>query len=751
MKLRADSRGGGEQDIRASFGHSTPRDTGESPSIQPVEGPIPLNFQYDPKVTSLEGALLFVGRTSSANVNSVNQKHLHGNSGVAIPNSPELVGGNQPLASARSSVTDNSDQSSGKKKSAVGTGSIGGRHHDPNAPAAKIIVNETQGRTLNKPKSAAADIVNETPHAEGTGVKSAFWAVAKNVSDRTPLSGQSKPPPRKNSNDGSPTPDHAGDEPIDVRACNFKFKIIRELGGGGFGKVYQAILGDGRFVAVKKMKITSHDKVIDREVRVLSTLPPHKHCVRYLGSKRSSNHYYIFMEYVSGGSIRYIRKSAGVFEEPVMRRCVKMVLEGLQHIHRHDIVHRDIKGENVLLDEKGCVKIVDFGACKVLNSGHNTVGSVGTPYWMSPEVCRGEAATEKSDVWGVGCLCLEMTNESGIPWEFHSTANNTQAVLYSIAAAKNPPKIPQHLSPAARDFIACTLRVDPKDRPTVDKLLQHPFFSQSYSAAQPVEREAVMSRVESFDFVNTISTLSQPGDAASTGGKPPVVNIGPVMISTGCKTVAPSKDKEKSQSPTYQLKAASSDDDDDYCRVRNVIRPQGNLERYPPPGTPGDEGIIGKRKKSVIATPSRVGKDEVKEMLEVTPAPQARATGVGPPADVRVSPLPNPSSSSPVRVVRAQPPPRQRRSTEASNPSSTRVSSSLTSGKPTGDPPVTNSLAEGTAKRKKTNESGKSASEPGHNDGRPSKDNPGRSNSSAWWRPKQGSDTNKSVIKWLIK
>ncbi|CAM45428.2 putative protein kinase [Leishmania braziliensis MHOM/BR/75/M2904] len=275
---------------------------------------------------------------------------------------------------------------------------------------------------------------------------------------------------------GSGRTPRQGDRCSTVTPRTISFQRGRAVGSGGFGTVYQAILSDGSLAAVKELKLENANlKAIDREVRAMSSIPPHPNCVRYLGSRYSAHHYYIIMEYISGGSINSLRKSVGRFRESVFQRYAYMVLLGLSHLHANGIVHRDIKGANVLLDESGCAKIVDFGCSGNLNQATTTLGCGGTPLWMAPEVCRGDPATEKSDIWAYGCLCLEMTNDTGVPWNF-LPGMTLQGVVYALACAKSPPPIPTDLSSEAQDFLRCCLRVDPEERATVAELLQHPFF-----------------------------------------------------------------------------------------------------------------------------------------------------------------------------------------------------------------------------------------------------------------------------------
>ncbi|GET89790.1 protein kinase, putative [Leishmania tarentolae] len=274
---------------------------------------------------------------------------------------------------------------------------------------------------------------------------------------------------------GGRTPRH-GDRSGVITPRAISFQRGRAVGSGGFGTVYQAILSDGSLAAVKELKLENANlKAIDREVRAMSSIPPHPNCVRYLGSRYSAHHYYIIMEYISGGSINSLRKSVGRFRESVFQRYAYMVLLGLSHLHTNGILHRDIKGANVLLDESGCAKIVDFGCSGNLNQATTTLGGGGTPLWMAPEVCRGEPATEKSDVWAFGCLCLEMTNDTGVPWDF-PPGMTLQGLVYALACAKLPPAIPTDLSPEAQDFLRRCLQIDPGERATIAELLQHPFF-----------------------------------------------------------------------------------------------------------------------------------------------------------------------------------------------------------------------------------------------------------------------------------
>lgn len=462
---------------------------------------------------------------------------------------------------------------------------------------------------------------------------------------------------------GSRTPRH-GDRSGAVTPRAISFQRGRAVGSGGFGTVYQAILSDGSLAAVKELKLENANlKAIDREVRAMSSIPPHPNCVRYLGSRYSARHYYIIMEYISGGSINSLRKSVGRFRESVFQRYAHMVLLGLSHLHTNGILHRDIKGANVLLDESGCAKIVDFGCSGNLNQATTTLSGGGTPLWMAPEVCRGEPATEKSDVWAFGCLCLEMTNDTGVPWNF-PPGMTLQGVVYALACAKSPPAIPTDLSPEAQDFLRRCLRIDPGERATVAELLQHPFFDvdlmgdseedellSSYGAsARPSAVKRAVQQVNRSSALDAAAHQEerQPyrgeGDEVGGGAKdvqisPPVQGFAGVSLSpqgmhssghglasdpdAGALLRSPNSHSKSASGPQldhytrsvnigFSLQAVNEDDDDDdggAGKAEDNVAPSHNFLGGSPPVIP-EMAASTDRCHTTSFKPAGVGEDE---------------------------------------------------------------------------------------------------------------------------------------------
>lgn len=146
------------------------------------------------------------------------------------------------------------------------------------------------------------------------------------------------------------------------------------IGSGSFGKVHLGVnLDTGEFFAVKQVELRPYQLVeqevevhsLQHEISVLKTLK-HKNIVQYMGSSVEDNMFNIFLEYVPGGSIASMTKKFGQLPESLIKLYTFQILEGLAYLHDHNILHRDIKGANILVSDKGIIKLADFGASKKL-------------------------------------------------------------------------------------------------------------------------------------------------------------------------------------------------------------------------------------------------------------------------------------------------------------------------------------------------------------------------------------------------
>ncbi|KAH8078832.1 MAP kinase kinase kinase [Aureococcus anophagefferens] len=199
-------------------------------------------------------------------------------------------------------------------------------------------------------------------------------------------------------------------------------------------------------------------------------------------------------EWVPGGSIdSLLAKFGGTFADSITKRYAEETLKGLAYLHEHRIVHRDIKGGNVLVTEGGRAKLADFGTSMMMagetagDGGAETL--CGTPYFMAPEVMKGDTYGRKSDVWSVGGLLLQMAGGEP-PWKclkFHSIP---QLLLHVVSAQGPPPLGSYALSPDVEDLILSCFKYDPAARPTALALLDHAFFRDGSAPCAPAKADS---------------------------------------------------------------------------------------------------------------------------------------------------------------------------------------------------------------------------------------------------------------------
>ncbi|KAM4689302.1 mitogen-activated protein kinase kinase kinase 3-like isoform 2-T2 [Discoglossus pictus] len=280
----------------------------------------------------------------------------------------------------------------------------------------------------------------------------------------------------------APAPDHSNKSP----QAPENWRLGKLLGRGAFGEVFLCYDVDtGRELAVKQVPFDPESQETSKEVNALECeiqllkLHRHERIVQYYGCLRdpTERKLSIFVEYMAGGSIKDQLKSYGALTENVTRRYTRQILQGVSYLHRNMIVHRDIKGANILRDSAGNVKLGDFGASKriqtICMSGTGIKSVTGTPYWMSPEVISGEGYGRKADVWSVACTVVEMLTEKP-PWAEYEA----MAAIFKIATQPTKPRLPDNVSDYCRDFMKQIL-VEEKRRPTAEELLKHPFVSHS--------------------------------------------------------------------------------------------------------------------------------------------------------------------------------------------------------------------------------------------------------------------------------
>ncbi len=238
------------------------------------------------------------------------------------------------------------------------------------------------------------------------------------------------------------------------------------IGEGSYGKVYQGFDEDlGQIIAIKEIDLRriNHSKNIDSkissfqsEIDILSKLN-HKNIVKYYGTKRTAVSFQIFLEFCIGGSIAKMLEVYKFFSENIIRKYTRQILEGLQYLHAHNVIHRDIKGANILVEREGLCKLSDFGGAKVIKDEiefKERNSFKGTPNWMAPETIKNMEYTRFSDIWSLGCLVIEMSTGEP-PWAEYK---NPMAALYNLMHTNSPPEFPSHLSDSCKHFLSCCLK-----------------------------------------------------------------------------------------------------------------------------------------------------------------------------------------------------------------------------------------------------------------------------------------------------
>lgn len=283
----------------------------------------------------------------------------------------------------------------------------------------------------------------------------------------------------------------AGSSPQSSADPRQVYHRIRKIGAGASGDVYMAIpvMNQGTRVAVKVMDLGRQPRkqLILNELMVMRD-SHHANVVNFVAahltpSRRESSTgrplvgaeawcLWVVMEYMEGGALTDVIEKHQLSEAQIAFVC-RETTRGLAHLHAQNIIHRDIKSDNVLLGWDGQVKITDFGYCAKLTPYRaKRATMVGTPYWMAPEVVRQKEYGPRVDVWSLGILVIE-TVDGQPPY----LDEEPLKAVFLIATHGTPTLAhPERLSTTLKRFLAVCLTVDPLARASADELLQHPFL-----------------------------------------------------------------------------------------------------------------------------------------------------------------------------------------------------------------------------------------------------------------------------------
>ncbi|KAF4550015.1 Cytokinesis-like protein 3 [Elsinoe fawcettii] len=306
------------------------------------------------------------------------------------------------------------------------------------------------------------------------------------------------------------------------------------LGKGAFGSVYRALnWGTGETVAIKQIRLADLPKGADTslqmEIDLLKNLN-HSNIVKYNGFVKSSESLYIILEYCENGSLHSICKNFGKFPENLVALYMSQVLHGLLYLHDQGVIHRDIKGANILTTKEGLVKLADFGVAAKKDGLHES-SVVGTPYWMAPEVIELSGATTASDIWSLGCTVIELLD--GKP-PYHKL--QPMPALFRIVNDDHPP-LPESASPVVRDFLMQCFQKDPNLRVSAKKLLKHPWIVSARRSdavvAKPTKYDEAVKSVQEWN-----EALKSPNNSFRRPGRPVAPSPTPGRKDQGLQTPA---------------------------------------------------------------------------------------------------------------------------------------------------------------------------------------------------------------------
>ncbi|XP_071466635.1 serine/threonine-protein kinase Nek1 isoform X7 [Marmota flaviventris] len=258
-----------------------------------------------------------------------------------------------------------------------------------------------------------------------------------------------------------------------------KYARVQKIGEGSFGKaILVESTEDGRQYVIKEINISGMSskerEESRREVAVLANMK-HPNIVQYRESFEENGSLYIVMDYCEGGDLfKRINAQKGIlFQEDQILDWFVQICLALKHVHDRKILHRDIKSQNIFLTKDGTVQLGDFGIARVLNSTVELARTcIGTPYYLSPEICENKPYNNKSDIWALGCVLYEMCT---LKHAFE--AGNMKNLVLKIISGSFPP-VSLHYSYDLRSLLSQLFKRNPRDRPSVNSILEKGFIAK---------------------------------------------------------------------------------------------------------------------------------------------------------------------------------------------------------------------------------------------------------------------------------
>lgn len=327
------------------------------------------------------------------------------------------------------------------------------------------------------------------------------------------------------------------------------YQMLEAIGKGGFGTVYRGLnVKTGATVAVKRVGLHGIPKEelegIEMEINLLKNLS-HPNIVKYIDAIRSDEYLNIVLEFVENGALSALLGKLnrhGNVEEQLVAVYTLQILEGLKYLHQQGVIHRDIKGANILATKDGIVKLADFGVATKLSESRKSDSVVGTPYWMAPEIIEMTGQQSSAcDIWSVGCTVVELF--TGKPPYFDL---QQMPALFRIVQDEHPP-LPDGISSMLEDFLMQCFQKDPLRRISAADLLKHSWLR----AAQQNRKEDLLLADKRYrDIIGADSLDSIEEKAHDAGHKK--------ALSASSEDFSDFDDEEEEPAPKPKIKLPES-------------------------------------------------------------------------------------------------------------------------------------------------------------------------------------------------
>ena len=290
---------------------------------------------------------------------------------------------------------------------------------------------------------------------------------------------------------------------------------------------------DASIAALKEIYLEEEEKK-NLEVNALEKLK-HPHIIQYHESFISDGYLCIVIDYAEGGDLASrikTSKSKGYhFPEAQIWRWFMQICIALNYIHENKIIHRDLKSHNIFLTKTGDIKIGDFGICRVLTKSDEFAStSIGTPYYIAPEVCKGKPYDYKADVWSLGCVMYELCSLNR-PFQGESIATVLNSIL-----TKSPSALPEQYSEPLKSCILSMLAKKHKERPTVQEIIS--CINTSLASEGKPGEQIKAKKAHQKEISITIPLSSNASTDKSIDANSAVVNLGEPISAENLEMIA---------------------------------------------------------------------------------------------------------------------------------------------------------------------------------------------------------------------